>query len=76
MATTLVTAFSKPTPPPLVLFLHLPFRVKLCLADLQGKFFTQIEQLHKQFDCGALTKEQFKKCKWVIWDRLDELANI
>ena len=60
---------------------HLAYRVSEAgvspgrLADLQGKFFTQIEQLHKLFDCGALSKEQFEKRKQVILDRLDELAS-
>ena len=57
MATTLVTAFNKPTSPP---GLSSPISNKSTssiqseagvspgrLADLQGKFFTQIEQLHK-----------------------------
>ncbi len=85
MATTLVTAFNKPTPPP---GLSSPISNKSTssiqseagvspgrLADLQGKFFTQIEQLHKLFDCGALSEEQFEKRKQVILDRLDELAS-
>ena len=31
------------------------------LADLQGKFFGQLEQLHKLFERGTLTEEQFEK---------------
>ena len=42
------------------------------LADLQGKFFDQLEQLHKLFERGTLTEEQFEKRKLVI---LDELAS-
>ena len=81
MATTLVSALNKPSP-------SSPISNKSTssiqsevgvspgrLADLQGKFFTQIEQLHKLFDCGALSKEQFEKRKQVILDRLDELAS-
>ena len=45
------------------------------LADLQVKFFDQLEQLHKLFECGTLTEEQFEKRKQVILDRLDELAS-
>ena len=45
------------------------------LADLQGKFFDQLEQLHKLFERGTLTEEQFEKRKQVILDRLDELAS-
>ena len=44
------------------------------LADLQGKFFGQLEQLHKLLERGALSEEQFEKRKQVILDRLDELA--
>ena len=81
MASTIASAFNKPTP-------SSPVSNKSTsssqsevgvspgrLADLQGKFFNQIEQLHKLFDCGALSKEQFEKRKEVILDRLDELAN-
>ena len=83
MATTLVTAFNKPTPPPSSPISNkgtstIQSEVGVSpgrLADLQGKFFTQIEQLHKLFDCGALSKEQFEKRKQVILDRLDELAS-
>ena len=83
MATTLVTAFNKPTPSPSSPISNkgtssIQSEVGVSpgrLADLQGKFFTQIEQLHKLFDCGALSKEQFEKRKQVILDRLDELAS-
>ena len=33
------------------------------LADLQGKFFAQLEQLHKLLEHGALNKEEFEKRK-------------
>ena len=45
------------------------------LADLQGKFFDQLEQLHKLFERGTLTEEQFEKRKQVILDHLDELTS-
>ena len=45
------------------------------LADLQGNFFSQIEQLHKLYECGALSEDQFEKRKQVILERLDELAS-
>ena len=45
------------------------------LANLQGKFFDQLKQLHKLFERGTLTKEQFEKQKQLILDRLDELAS-
>ena len=44
------------------------------LADLQGNFFTQLEQLHKLLEHGALNQEEFERRKKVILDRLDELA--
>ena len=31
------------------------------LADLQEKFFGQLEQLHKLFEHGTVTEEQFEK---------------
>ena len=68
MATTIASAFGKPPPPP-----SSPISNKSTssiqsevgvspgrLADLQGKFFSQIEQLHKLFDCGALSEEETK----------------
>ena len=45
------------------------------LTNLQGKFFDQLKQLHKLFERGTLTKEQFEKQKQLILDRLDELAS-
>ena len=81
MATTLASAFTKPSPSsPISNKSTSSIHSEICvspgrLADLQGKFFTQIEQLHKLFDCGALSKEQFEKRKQVILDRLDELAS-
>ena len=83
MATTLVSALKSPTSAPtpssptsnkstsLIESGVSPGR----LADIQGKFITQIEQLHKLHDCGALSKEQFEKRKQVILDCLDELAS-
>ena len=44
------------------------------LADLQGKFLTQIEQLYSLYERGALTLDQFKKRKEIILKRLDDLA--
>ena len=44
------------------------------LADLQGKYFGQLEQLHKVIEHDTLTEKQFEKWKQVILDCLDELA--
>ena len=50
-----------------------PFSVQKCTGS--GKFFDQLEQLHKLFERGTLTEEQFEKRKQVILDCLDELAS-
>ena len=80
MATSLASAFGKsatPSTPNADKHRSLATEVGVSpgrLADLQGKFFGQLEQLHKLLECGALNDEEFEKQKQVILDRLDELA--
>ena len=67
MATSLASAFqqgkSGPSTPVADKRRSVAAEVGVCpgrLADLQGKFFDQLEQLHKLFECDTLTEEWFK----------------
>ena len=79
MATTIASAFGKTSPstPNKSTSSIVQAEVGVSpgrLADLQGKFFGQTEQLYKLYECGALNEDQFEKRKQVILDHLDELA--
>ena len=82
MATSLASVLGKSSTPPSSPGLRSPAKTSNVevvlspgkLADLQGKFFTQLEQLHRLLECGALDEKQFEKRKQVILERLDELA--
>ena len=80
MANSVASAFSRPTSPKPVLEKPVPTKEPIGISpgrkvDLQEKLLRQIDLVHKMFEKGAVTSEQFEKRRESLLLQLDKLAD-